>query len=81
MRKHQFVKKDCKCARRATNWVCRLCGAPEYGSVQEMHRLVAARARCEHPDAPLASPEERFKGLLGGTFDCLAAETCATESA
>lgn len=74
MRKHQFVREDCKCTKRATNWICKHCGTREYRSRQEIKRLHAHQAACEHPDAPAASHDERFKGFLGGTFDCLAPE-------
>lgn len=66
-----FVKEDCNCTRRATHYRCRFCDTREYGGAREMRRLNANRAQCEHPDAPEPSSEERFKGFLGGTFDCL----------
>lgn len=74
MRKHQFVKEDCKCVKRATNWICKFCGTREYKSLPEIRRLPPHQAECEHPDAPQVSPDERFKSFLGGTFDCLGPE-------
>lgn len=68
------MKVDCNCTRRASNYVCKYCGVPEYASPAELRRLSQSRANCEHPDAPSPSPEERFKGLLGGCYDCLAPE-------
>lgn len=72
MRKHQFVKADCNCPRRATYFTCRHCGDVEYGSREEIRRLSAHQATCTSPDAPEASPAETFKSRMGGTFDCLA---------
>jgi hypothetical protein len=72
MRKHQFVKVKCECFKRATNFKCKYCGALEYKSVQEMRRLNKSQAECDHPEAPLVQAQDVFKGLIGGTFDCLA---------
>ncbi|MDR2695299.1 MAG: hypothetical protein LBC79_02845 [Deltaproteobacteria bacterium] len=72
MRKHQFVKEDCNCTRRATYFRCKFCGTMEYISAQELRALNSAQAECASPDAPAASPQEIFRGMLGGTFDCLA---------
>lgn len=74
MRKHQFIKQDCNCTKRATIWVCKFCETKEYRGLQEIRRLPPHQAECSHEDAPQVSPDERFKGLLGGTFDCLAPE-------
>ena len=30
------------------------------------------QATCTSPDAPDVPPQDAFKGMLGGTFDCLA---------
>lgn len=75
LRKHQFIKEDCNCGKRATIWICKHCGTREYRSMQEIRRLHSHQAECTHPDAPPVPPDERFKGFLGGTFDCLAPET------
>lgn len=72
MRKHQFIKVDCMCQKRASNYICRYCGAMEYAGVRELRHLPQMRARCDSPDAPECSQQERFKSMFGGTFDCLA---------
>lgn len=72
MRKHQFVKVKCDCLKRATNFKCKYCGVLEYKSVREIQTLSRDAAQCDHPGAPVAPPAETFKGMLGGTFDCLA---------
>lgn len=74
MRKHEFVKMDCMCQKRATHYVCRHCGAMEYASPQELRHLPTVRARCESPKAPECNPQEQFKSMFGGTYDCLAPE-------
>lgn len=72
MRKHQFIKSDCNCPRRATYFTCRHCGAVEYGGKDEIRRLPAHQATCTSSEAPEAAPAEVFKSRIGGTFDCLA---------
>jgi hypothetical protein len=72
MKKHQYVKEDCNCSRRATYFRCKFCGEVEYKSPNEMRTLNSTQASCSSPDAPEVPPQEVFKGLLGGTFDCLA---------
>lgn len=74
MRKHQFVKKDCACTRQATHFECKYCGTPEYRSAHELMRLTKVQAQCDHPDAPLAQPGEKFKAAMGGYFNCLATD-------
>jgi len=78
MKKHQFVKEDCNCSRRATYFRCKFCGTVEYKSPQELRTLNSTQAACSSPDAPAVPPQEAFRGMLGGTFDCLAPdfETC-----
>ncbi len=71
MRKHQFVKEDCNCARKATYFRCKYCGAMEYKSVREIRALPAVQASCFNQEAPQVPPQDVFKGLMGGTFDCL----------
>lgn len=72
MRKHQYVKNDCQCERRATYFTCRHCGAVEYAAPDELRHLDTLRATCTSPEAPLVPPTEKFSASLGGTFDCLA---------
>jgi hypothetical protein len=72
MKKHQFVKAKCDCKHRATNFVCKHCGAREYCSYDEIRNLDTYRALCTGADAPSASPSEAFKAKMGGGFDCLA---------
>jgi hypothetical protein len=72
MRKHQFVKVKCDCFKRATNFKCKHCGTLEYKSARELRRLCKDAAQCDSPQAPQAPSAESFKGMLGGTFDCLA---------
>ncbi len=74
MRKHQFVKKNCACGKRATAFVCRFCGAMEYASPAELRELDALRATCTSSDAPFAPPAETMAAAMGGFFDCLAPE-------
>jgi len=71
VRKHQFVKTDCNCTRKATHFECKFCGTREYRSAHELTRLTRAQAECESRNAPDAPPKEAFKAALGGTFDCL----------
>ena len=72
MKKHQCVKSDCNCVRRATYFKCKHCGTIEYCSQREIQTLDAHRATCTDPAAPEAPPTEKFKSMMGGTFDCLA---------
>jgi len=72
MKKHQFVKEDCNCSRRATYFRCKFCQSMEYKSPQEIRALNSAQATCPSPNALAVPAQEAFKGLLGGTFDCLA---------
>lgn len=72
MKKHQFIKADCNCPRRATYFTCRHCGVMEYCGKQEIQSLDMHRAACTSGEAPEATPSEMFKSRLGGTFDCLA---------
>ncbi|ADP86027.1 hypothetical protein [Nitratidesulfovibrio vulgaris] len=72
MRKHAFVKVDCNCLRRATNFKCKHCGVMEYRSEREIRNLPLSLARCEDAGAPAPSPEEKLRGMFGGGFDCLA---------
>ena len=72
MRKHQFVKENCQCSRKATYFRCKFCNSLEYKSPREVKILNSTQAACSSPDAPAVPPHEVFKGLLGGTFDCLA---------
>ncbi len=72
MRKHQFIKSDCKCERRATYFVCRHCGAVEYAATDELRHLELLRATCTSDEAPLVQPAEKFRASMGGAFDCLA---------
>ena len=72
MQKHQFVKEDCNCSRKATYFRCKFCGDMEFKSSQELRFLNSAQAACSSPNAPTVPAHEVFKGLLGGTFDCLA---------
>ncbi len=74
MKKHQYVKEDCNCSRRATYFRCKYCGEVEYKSQREVQRLNSTQAKCSSPDAPEAPPQEVFKGMLGGCFDCLASD-------
>jgi len=74
MKKHQFVKEDCNCSRRATYFRCKFCQSVEYKSPQELRTLNSAQAACSSPDAPDVPAQEAFKGMLGGTFDCLASD-------
>ncbi len=77
MRKHQYVKEDCNCSRKATYYRCKFCGELEYKSPRELQRLNSTQASCSSPNAPEVPAHESFKGMLGGTFDCLAQEPCA----
>lgn len=72
MKKHQFIKTDCNCPRRATYFTCRHCGVIEHGSIDEIRGMSAMRAVCTGEDAPDASPVESFKSKMGGVVDCLA---------
>lgn len=72
MKKHQFVKADCNCLRRATYFTCKYCGTVEYCSLQEIKTLNLYRATCKSDKAPDASHAEEFKSKFGGTIDCLA---------
>ncbi len=72
MRKHQYTKEDCNCSRKATYFRCKFCNEVEYKSMGEIRRLNSTQANCESPQAPEVPPQEVFKGMLGGTFDCLA---------
>ena len=72
MKKHQFVKEDCNCSRKATYFRCKFCHSLEYKSPQEIRTLNSTQATCTSPEALAVPPHEAFKGLLGGTFDCLA---------
>ncbi|MBG0775216.1 MAG: hypothetical protein H0S85_02115 [Desulfovibrionaceae bacterium] len=72
MRKHQFVKTDCECLKRATRFVCKHCGVMEYRSARELKALSAVQAACDHPDAPAVPPREAMRARFGGTIDCLA---------
>ena len=72
MRKHQFVKEDCNCSRKATYFRCKFCHSLEYKSQRELQVLNSTQAACPSPDAPSVPPKKAFMGLLGGTFDCLA---------
>lgn len=80
MRIHRFAKEDCKCTRRATYYKCVFCGTREYASEREIRRLHKAAAECPHPDAPAPASQERFRGFLGGTFDCLGTEADRPEN-
>lgn len=71
MRKHQFVKEDCNCVRKASYFRCKHCGAMEYKSLREIRALGSVQASCSCLEAPQVPPQEVFKGLMGGTFDCL----------
>lgn len=44
----------------------------EYKSKAEIQTLHINQAECKSPNAPAPSPQEKFKAILGGTFDCLA---------
>jgi len=44
----------------------------EYKSQHELRALNAEQAKCPSPNAPAVPPHMAFKGMLGGTFDCLA---------
>ncbi len=81
MRKHEFIKEDCKCFRKATYYVCKHCKTRIYRSRNEVSRLPRNEAMCFSPDAPLADPQESFKGFLGGTFDCTSKDEDAAETA
>ncbi len=72
MKKHQFVKVDCNCARRATNFRCKHCGVMEYCGAREIQALDSHRASCGSPDAPDIPPAEKFRAMMGGAIDCLA---------
>lgn len=72
MKKHQFVKTDCDCTRRATRFVCKHCGTYDYKSPKEIRKMSLVQAECSHPDAPDIPPAEKFKCHMGGTVDCLA---------
>lgn len=72
MKKHQFVKADCNCQRRATFFTCKYCGTIEHCSSEEIRALDAYRATCTDHNAPDAPPAEVFKSKMGGGLDCLA---------
>ncbi|MDL2207587.1 hypothetical protein LJB82_02565 [Desulfovibrio sp. OttesenSCG-928-M16] len=72
MKKHQFVKHDCNCPRRATYFVCKHCGEVEHGSPEDMRCMDAYHATCISAEAPNALPGEVFKSKMGGYIDCLA---------
>lgn len=72
MRKHQFVKVNCNCLRRATHFKCKHCGTMEYKSQAEVQALPLTQAECDSPAAPNPTAQEKFKSMLGGAFDCLA---------
>lgn len=72
MRKHQFVKTDCNCLRKATYLKCKHCGAMEYGSPQEVRMFSLEQATCSSPEAPEVPKVEVFKCKMGATLDCLA---------
>lgn len=72
MRKHQFVKVDCQCMRRATHLKCKHCGAMEYRSLDEARRMTVGQAECPAPEAPEVPAQERFRAVMGGAIDCLA---------
>lgn len=72
MRKHQFVKQDCNCLRKATYFTCKHCGAVEYCSLDEVRALHADRATCMSENAPSVPPADAFRSKLGGCIDCLA---------
>lgn len=74
MRRHEYVKTDCKCTKRATRMVCKHCGLLEYKSPQELRRLAKDDAACTDPRAPQVPAKEAFKGMMGARFDCLAAD-------
>ena len=77
MRKHQFVKNDCNCDKRATYYTCVHCGGMEYAGQEEITSLDVFRATCSSPDAPMVQPAEKFKASMGGAFNCLAPEGAA----
>lgn len=72
MKKHQFVKSDCNCMRKATYFTCKHCGTVEYCGLEEIRTLDAYRAACTGEGAPEATPAEAFKSKMGGGVDCLA---------
>lgn len=72
MKKHQYIKKDCNCSRRATFFECRHCGLVEHSSVDDIRQMDVYHAVCTSADAPDASPTEIFKSKMGGLIDCLA---------
>jgi hypothetical protein len=72
MKKHQFVKTDCDCQRRATRYVCKHCGTYEYKSSGEIRKLSLVQAECTHPEAPAIPAAEKFRSRMGGAVDCLA---------
>lgn len=71
MKKHQFVKNNCNCDKRASYYSCIHCAAMEYASPDELMHLDIYRATCPAVGAPLVEPAEKFKASMGGTFDCL----------
>ena len=71
-RKHQFIKEQCDCPRRATRFICRHCKALEYLSPREIRQLSLQQARCDNPAAPEIPATELFRARLGGTVNCLA---------
>ncbi len=72
VKKHQFVKADCACARRASVYTCKYCGTMEYSSLEELRQMQGMKAVCPGEGAPEALPMEVFKERMGGAFDCLA---------
>lgn len=72
MKKHQFVKQDCNCLKRATYFTCKHCGTIEYCGIDEIRTLPGNRAACSSQMAPDVPHAESFKCKLGGTLDCLA---------
>ena len=72
MRKHQFVKTNCNCLRKATYLTCKFCGTVEYCSFKEAQALSLEQATCESPNAPEVPNAVYFKARMGGSLDCLA---------
>lgn len=72
MKKHQFVKTDCNCPKRATFFTCKHCGTVEFCGFDEVQHLDMYRATCLGDGAPEATPAEAFKSKMGGTVNCLA---------
>jgi hypothetical protein len=72
LRKHQFVKTDCNCLRKATYLTCKFCGTVEYCGLKEARSLVRELAECPSPNAPELPSVEFFKVRMGATVNCLA---------